>query len=89
MLFLFPKNVITHTSVHQTVGESGCKWNNLSIVEVQLHQIHLFAVDIDTCLHNYLELQSSCNRDNVNIPVQNIYFTAVMYIWFQTSLSFL
>lgn len=48
MLFLFPKSVITHTWVHQTVGESGCRWNNLSIVEVQLHQIHLLAEDIDT-----------------------------------------
>ena len=72
MLFPFPENVITHTWVHQTVGESGCRWNNLSIVEVQLHQIHLLAEDIDTYLHNYLELQSSCNRYNVNIPMQNI-----------------
>ena len=72
MLFPFPENVITHTWVHQTVGESGCRWNNLSIVEVQLHQIHLLAEDIDMYLHNYLELQSSCNRYNVNIPMQNI-----------------
>ena len=49
MLLLFPKNVTTHTSVHQTICESGCRWSNLSIVGVQLHQIHLFAVDIDTC----------------------------------------
>jgi len=89
MLFLFPKNVMTHTSVHQTVGESGCRWSNLSIVEERLHHIHLFAADIDTCLHNYLELQSSCNRYNVTIPVKDIYFTAVTYIWFQISLSFL
>jgi len=46
-VILFPKTVITHTWVHQTVGESGCRWNNLSIVEVQLHQIHLLAEDID------------------------------------------
>jgi hypothetical protein len=64
-------------------------WSNLSIVEVQLHQIHLFAEDIDMYLHNYLELQSSCNRHTVNIQMQNIYITAVMFIWFQLSLSFL
>jgi hypothetical protein len=73
MLFPFPENVITHTSVHQKVGEFAWMWSNLSIVEVQLHQTHLFWEDIDTYLRNCLELQSSCNRHTVNIPVQILF----------------
>lgn len=80
MSLLFPKNVITHTSVHQTVGESGCKWSNLSTAKVQLHQIHLFAEDIDMYLHNYLELQSSCNRQCKHSNAEYILYCCNVYL---------